>query len=166
ISMIGNFPTVILVHEFGSDAQKQAFIERALRREVGLAFGLTEPGHGSDATRLQTTARREGEEWVLDGTKRFNSGTVHARVETLGAVEHPFLALAARRGLEPRGVGAVTRLGEAEREADLAPQRTLDERLLLRVAAELVDEDHGGEVANHRDLALRVVVQPDAQAVE
>src|SRR5207237_5241256 len=61
ISMIGNFPTVILVHEFGSDAQKQAFIERALRREVGLAFGLTEPGHGSDATRLQTTARREGE---------------------------------------------------------------------------------------------------------
>ena len=74
ISMIGNFPTVILVHEFGSDAQKQAFIERALRREVGLAFGLTEPGHGSDATRLQTTARREGEEWVLDGTKRFNSG--------------------------------------------------------------------------------------------
>ena len=74
ISMIGNFPTVILVHEFGSDAQKQAFIEPALRRAVGLAFGLTEPGHGSDATRLQTTARREGEEWVLDGTKRFNSG--------------------------------------------------------------------------------------------
>ena len=74
ISMIGNFPTVILVHEFGSDAQKQAFIEPALRRAVGLAFGLTEPGHGSDATRLETTARREGEEWVLDGTKRFNSG--------------------------------------------------------------------------------------------
>jgi alkylation response protein AidB-like acyl-CoA dehydrogenase len=74
ISMIGNFPTVILVHEFGSDAQKRAFIEPALRRAVGLAFGLTEPGHGSDATRLETTARREGEDWVLDGTKRFNSG--------------------------------------------------------------------------------------------
>jgi acyl-CoA dehydrogenase len=74
VSMIGNFPTVLLVHEFGSEAQKQAFIEPGLRREVGLAFGLTEPGHGSDATRLQTRARREGSEWVIDGTKRFNSG--------------------------------------------------------------------------------------------
>jgi len=74
ISMIGNFPTVILLHEFGSDAQKEALLEPALRREVGLAFGLTEPNHGSDATYLETTARRDGEEWVLNGVKRFNSG--------------------------------------------------------------------------------------------
>jgi acyl-CoA dehydrogenase len=73
-SMIGNFPTVILVHEFGSEAQRQAFRGPALRREMGLAFGLTEPGHGSDATRLETTARRDGDEWVIDGSKRFNSG--------------------------------------------------------------------------------------------
>jgi acyl-CoA dehydrogenase len=74
ISMIGNFPTVILAHEFGTPEQKAAFVEPALRREVGLAFGLTEPNHGSDATYLETTARREGEEWVIDGVKRFNSG--------------------------------------------------------------------------------------------
>jgi acyl-CoA dehydrogenase len=74
ISMIGNFPTVILLHEFGSEAQKQALLEPALRREVGLAFGLTEPNHGSDATYLETTARRDGDEWVLNGVKRFNSG--------------------------------------------------------------------------------------------
>ena len=74
ISMIGNFPTVILLQEFGTDAQKQALLEPALRREVGLAFGLTEPNHGSDATYLETTARREGGEWVIDGVKRFNSG--------------------------------------------------------------------------------------------
>jgi alkylation response protein AidB-like acyl-CoA dehydrogenase len=41
---------------------------------VGLAFGLTEPGHGSDATHMETTARREGTGWVINGTKRFNSG--------------------------------------------------------------------------------------------
>jgi acyl-CoA dehydrogenase len=74
ISMIGNFPTVILAHEFGTPEQKAAFVEPALRREVGLAFGLTEPNHGSDATYLETTARREGAEWVIDGVKRFNSG--------------------------------------------------------------------------------------------
>jgi alkylation response protein AidB-like acyl-CoA dehydrogenase len=74
ISLIGNFPTVILAHEFGTPAQKEIFVEGALRREVGLAFGLTEPNHGSDATYMETTARRDGDAWVIDGTKRFNSG--------------------------------------------------------------------------------------------
>ncbi|HEX4563177.1 MAG TPA: acyl-CoA dehydrogenase family protein [Solirubrobacteraceae bacterium] len=74
ISMIGNFPTAILVHEFGSPEQKAALLEPSLRREAGLAFGLTEPNHGSDATYLETAARRDGGEWVIDGKKRFNSG--------------------------------------------------------------------------------------------
>jgi acyl-CoA dehydrogenase len=74
ISMIGNFPTAILVHEFGSEQQKRELLEPSLRREAGLAFGLTEPNHGSDATFLETTARRQGDQWVIDGRKRFNSG--------------------------------------------------------------------------------------------
>jgi alkylation response protein AidB-like acyl-CoA dehydrogenase len=74
VSMIGNFPTVILAHEFGTPAQQELFVQGALRREVGLAFGLTEPLHGSDATYMETTARREGEQWVINGRKRFNSG--------------------------------------------------------------------------------------------
>jgi alkylation response protein AidB-like acyl-CoA dehydrogenase len=74
MSVIGNFPTVILAHEFGTRAQRERFVEAALRREVALAFGLTEPNHGSDATYLETTARRDGDGWVIDGVKRFNSG--------------------------------------------------------------------------------------------
>jgi acyl-CoA dehydrogenase len=74
ISMIGNFPTVILAHEFGTPEQQEMFVAPALRREVGLAFGLTEPNHGSDATFLETTATRDGDGWVIDGVKRFNSG--------------------------------------------------------------------------------------------
>src|SRR5438128_9514121 len=74
ISMIGNFPTAILVHEFGTQAQKDALLTPSLRREAGLAFGLTEPNHGSDATYLETTARRDVDAWVIDGRKRFNSG--------------------------------------------------------------------------------------------
>ena len=74
ISLIGNFPTVILAHEFGTPAQQTFFVEGALRREVGLAFGLTEPNHGSDATYMETAARRDGDGWLIDGAKRFNSG--------------------------------------------------------------------------------------------
>ena len=72
-SIIGNFPTVLLLHEFGSDEQKQ-LVEPCIRGEAGLAFGLTEPNHGSDATFLETRARRDGDEWVIDGAKRFNTG--------------------------------------------------------------------------------------------
>jgi alkylation response protein AidB-like acyl-CoA dehydrogenase len=74
ISIIGNFPTVILLHEFGTEAQKRAMLQPALNRELGLAFGLTEPNHGSDATYLETVAVRDGDEWVINGMKRFNSG--------------------------------------------------------------------------------------------
>jgi acyl-CoA dehydrogenase len=73
-SIVGNFPTVILVHEFGTPDQRAALVEPCITGERGLAFGLTEPGHGSDATYLETTARRDGDDWVIDGVKRFNSG--------------------------------------------------------------------------------------------
>ncbi len=74
VSIIGNFPTVILAHEFGTAEQREEFVEPGLRGERSLAFGLTEPNHGSDATYLETTARRDGDEWVINGVKRFNSG--------------------------------------------------------------------------------------------
>ncbi|HWX75181.1 MAG TPA: acyl-CoA dehydrogenase family protein [Solirubrobacteraceae bacterium] len=99
ISMIGNFPTVILAHEFGTPGQKEQFVQPALRREAGLAFGLTEPNHGSDATYLETTARRDGEEWVIDGVKRFNSGMHRASHDLV------FARTSGTPG-EPRGITA------------------------------------------------------------
>ena len=39
-----------------------------------MAFGLTEPNHGSDATCMETTAVRDGDEWVINGAKRWNTG--------------------------------------------------------------------------------------------
>jgi acyl-CoA dehydrogenase len=73
-SIVGNFPTVLLAHEFGTPEQRELFVEPGIRGERTLAFGLTEPNHGSDATYLETTARRDGDEWVIDGAKRFNTG--------------------------------------------------------------------------------------------
>src|SRR5215210_5443141 len=72
-SIVGNFPTVLMVHNVGNDEQKR-WAEKLITGDMRLTFGLTEPGHGSDATWLETTAYRDGDEWVINGKKRFNSG--------------------------------------------------------------------------------------------
>jgi alkylation response protein AidB-like acyl-CoA dehydrogenase len=72
-SVVANMMTVELLHEFGSSAQKEEIVEKLIVGEYTVAFGLTEPQHGSDAAYMETTARREGDEWVIDGAKRFNS---------------------------------------------------------------------------------------------
>ncbi|MEA2645882.1 MAG: hypothetical protein QOE92_965 [Chloroflexota bacterium] len=56
---------------FGTEAQKQQWLPRMAAGEVLGAFALTEPGSGSDAAALRTTARRSGEGWVIDGSKIF-----------------------------------------------------------------------------------------------
>ena len=55
----------------GTEAQKQKYLSRAASGEWLAAWALTEPGSGSDAAALRTTARREGDQWVIDGTKMF-----------------------------------------------------------------------------------------------
>jgi alkylation response protein AidB-like acyl-CoA dehydrogenase len=55
----------------GTEAQKQKYLSRAASGEWLAAWALTEPGSGSDAAALRTTARREGSEWVINGTKLF-----------------------------------------------------------------------------------------------
>ena len=56
---------------FGSEEQRRTWLPPLARGEVLGAFALTEPGSGSDAAGLRTTARRRGAEWVLTGTKTF-----------------------------------------------------------------------------------------------
>jgi alkylation response protein AidB-like acyl-CoA dehydrogenase len=73
-SIVGNFPGAIMMLRFGTAAQKSEFLPGMLTGTHRVGFGLTEPDHGSDATWLETTARRDGSEWVIDGRKRFNSG--------------------------------------------------------------------------------------------
>jgi len=56
---------------FGSEQQKQKYLPRAAAGQWLAAWALTEPGSGSDAAALKTTARREDGEWVINGTKMF-----------------------------------------------------------------------------------------------
>jgi glutaryl-CoA dehydrogenase len=55
----------------GSDAQKERWLPAMARLEKLGAFALTEPNHGSDSVALETTARRDGDEFVIDGAKRW-----------------------------------------------------------------------------------------------
>ena len=80
-SIVGNFPVVHMMLAFGTPEQQAEFLPGLITGTHQLGFGLTEPNHGSDATWLETTAVRDGGDWVINGTKRFNSGlhTRHAR---------------------------------------------------------------------------------------
>ena len=56
---------------FGSEAQKKRYLPKAAAGEWLAAWALTEPGSGSDAAGLRTTAVRDGDHWVINGTKMF-----------------------------------------------------------------------------------------------
>ncbi|KAF2652797.1 acyl-CoA dehydrogenase NM domain-like protein [Lophiostoma macrostomum CBS 122681] len=77
-SMVGNFPDVVMLLHFGNEAQKEELIRGRLAGKVRITFGLTEPGHGSDATHMATKARPETrggvEGWVIDGAKKWQTG--------------------------------------------------------------------------------------------
>jgi len=61
----------------GSEEQKQRWLPRMARVEAIGAFALTEPTHGSDSVGLETSARREGDTWVIDGVKKWiGNGTI------------------------------------------------------------------------------------------
>src|SRR4051794_3907728 len=55
----------------GSEEQKERWLEPMARLDAIGAFALTEPTHGSDSVALETSARRDGDDWVLDGAKRW-----------------------------------------------------------------------------------------------
>jgi len=75
-SIVGNLIYARLLRLFGT-AEQREMIEPVITGEMDLAFGLTEPDHGSDATWMETTAVRRGSDWVINGAKRWNSG-VHS----------------------------------------------------------------------------------------
>ena len=73
-SIVGNLPTVLMFRDFGTKEQKNEFIPGILDGSLNIAFGLTEPNHGSDATWMETRAMREGDGWRISGEKIWNTG--------------------------------------------------------------------------------------------
>ena len=68
---VTNCPYNAILMRYGSEAQKQQWLAPAARGDILGAFALTEPHVGSDASAIRTTATRDGDAYVLNGTKQF-----------------------------------------------------------------------------------------------
>ena len=75
-----------ITQRYGTDAQKQKYLSKLATGEWLGCFCLTEPQAGSDAGALECKAVREGDEWVLNGTKQFITTGKHAQVALVFAV--------------------------------------------------------------------------------
>ncbi|NQV21104.1 MAG: acyl-CoA dehydrogenase family protein, partial [Rhodospirillales bacterium] len=73
----------------GTDAQKEKYLPRLATGELISSFALTEPEAGSDAGSLRTMARKDGDDYVLNGTKRFITNAMFADVFTVMARTDP-----------------------------------------------------------------------------
>src|SRR5690606_25872967 len=87
-----------MIDRFGNEDQRQRYLPRLASLEWIASYCLTEPGSGSDAAALKTSARRDGDTYVLNGTKQFISG----------AGENEIYVVMARTGEDgPRGITAL-----------------------------------------------------------
>jgi acyl-CoA dehydrogenase len=73
------------LHHAGSAAQKEKYLSRAIAGELITAVGITEPGAGSDVAGIRSSAKRDGDHWVLNGTKMFITNGVHADLYFIAA---------------------------------------------------------------------------------
>jgi acyl-CoA dehydrogenase len=79
-----------ILHLFGTDEQKERWLRPLVAGEIRSFFSMTEPEvPGSDPTTLRTTARRDGDDWVIDGHKWFSSGADGAAFGIVMAVTDP-----------------------------------------------------------------------------
>lgn len=82
-----------IINEIGTDEQKREFLEPALKGERIAALGVSEPGCGSDVASIKTTARRDGDDYVINGSKMWITNGTRA----------DFITLAVRTGGEGYG---------------------------------------------------------------
>ncbi|KAF1052887.1 MAG: Caffeyl-CoA reductase-Etf complex subunit CarC [Stenotrophomonas maltophilia] len=82
-------PRIGHLFKVASPVQVERFLQPVCRAEKAVCFALTEAEAGSDATAIRTTARRDGDDYVLDGAKRYISGAPWADFAVLMAVTGP-----------------------------------------------------------------------------
>ena len=120
------------INMLGSKEQKQRWLPGMAKLEKIGAFALTEPKHGSDSVALETTARRDGDHWILNGAKRWigNGSIAHvvivwARDEADGKVKG-FIVERDDDGEYPVGYTAELITGKIGKRAIWQPDITLD----------------------------------------
>jgi alkylation response protein AidB-like acyl-CoA dehydrogenase len=100
MSVHNSLPTQMILR-YGSDSQRERFLRKMARGEILGAFALSEPDAGSDASALSTQAVKDGNSWVLNGTKSWvTNGNTAGAILTMARTD----GTGARRGA--RGIGA------------------------------------------------------------
>ncbi len=84
-SIVGNNVGLLLLLEYGTEEQKAQWLEDVKNARKGFAFGITEPAHGSDATYMETAAVRDGDDWIINGEKTWNTGVHKAAADLVMA---------------------------------------------------------------------------------
>ncbi len=84
-SIVGNNIGLLLMMHYGTPEQKAEWMQGLAEARMGFAFGITEPDHGSDATWMETTAVRDGDEWIINGEKTWNTGVHKAKADMVMA---------------------------------------------------------------------------------
>ena len=99
------------IHKFGSEQQKEEWLPRMARGEAIGCFGLTEPSAGSDPAGMKTFARREGSDWVINGSKRWigmgsiaDVAVVWARTDEEGNPVRGFVVPTGTPGFEAKDI--------------------------------------------------------------
>jgi glutaryl-CoA dehydrogenase len=97
------------IWRYGSEAQKQEWLPRMAAGEAIGCFGLTEPDHGSDPASMKTRARRDGDDWILNGTKMWITNAPVADIAVVWARTDDgisgFLVPASSPGFTAREIG-------------------------------------------------------------
>ncbi|MEP5567424.1 MAG: acyl-CoA dehydrogenase family protein [Halioglobus sp.] len=84
-SVVGNNIGLLLMLEYGTEAQKAEWVDGLKNATAGFAFGITEPDHGSDATWMETGAVKDGDHWIINGEKTWNTGVHTAKCDMVMA---------------------------------------------------------------------------------
>jgi len=131
------------IYLFGNDEQKRRYLPKLASGEWLGCWALTEPGSGSDAAAARTAAAKDGDQWVLDGSKTFCTNAHHAQLAVILAVTN--------RDAQPHGMSAFAvetsapgfELGRKEKKLGMRASATSE--ILLRgcrvPAAQLVGRD-------------------------
>jgi alkylation response protein AidB-like acyl-CoA dehydrogenase len=138
-----------MIDRFGGKAQRQRFLPKLVRMEHFASYCLTEPGAGSDAASLRTRAARDGDHYVVNGTKAFISG---------GGVSDLYVAMVRTSGEGPRGISCLVvekgtpglSFGKREKKLGWNSQPTamvLFENCRVPVANRLGEEGDGFKIA-------------------
>ena len=84
-SVVGNFPLAMVIQRFGTPEQREAYVDGIITGDNHVAFALSEPDHGSDATWIETRGVRADGGWVINGVKRWNSQVYRAAADLVFA---------------------------------------------------------------------------------